>query len=230
MASQETTTKCLCPVETLTINRTNYKQYASSKPIRIATPQKTQDQELIAFNFQNNLKVNGKPVNSKIWPEMHQHAEEYKDYLKRLAKTEKDLFNLYFNEVNIENNAKIVEKFLADLRQTIYQSDYSPNDFCTRDESRKLLKMLPRLNMKYEETTNLIHYGRLQNMLQKYHDIVYVIKDTLYKDEKLLKSELRSIYRLCGRSTYCDNISLQAAKCAKPTPPGPIDRYTLRRV
>ncbi|XP_075160685.1 uncharacterized protein LOC142233573 [Haematobia irritans] len=218
--------KCICPVETNTTQHQDYKQLEATKPIEIYRKPSACDQELISGHIGNNLHVKGQGIKSKVWPEVLKNTEEYEEFLQRLKNIKADIYNLYYKCHPIDK--PIIEKMFANLSKSSYQLVFSPNHFISRNEKRYLTKapLDSLIKMKYQLTTYGSYYGRLKE-LEMFRD---ALKITLIKGDKIqLKSELKKIYR-CGRSTYNDTISKTAAIYSKKTLPGPIDRYTERRI
>ncbi|XP_013111817.1 uncharacterized protein LOC106090230 [Stomoxys calcitrans] len=216
-------TKCNCPMETTTNHQTDYKLLDKIKPIKLHHHKPSCDQELISGLIGNNLLINGKGIKSKIWPGLLNKAEEYEAYVQRLKTCRKDIYDLYYKSHTIDN--RLLEKMAKNLSKSCYQLVFSPDDFVSL---RNHAKDFATVNsMKYKETTYDNFYSCIKEM-EMFQ--VPFRKDLMINKERLeLKNELRKIYR-CGRSTYNDAISKPAAIGAKPTLPGPIDRYTLRRI
>lgn len=218
--------ECKCPVATETTTGSHYQQHSKSKPINLVKPNPPNDQELISQYDRNNLRVNGKMIKPKTWPHILDNAEEYKDFLKRLECCKKQIFEKYFQDPPIQ--LEVIEEMLRKQMKSAYQLVYSPDEFMPRKESRRLAKLADYpTNMKYELTTYRTYFNRVIEM-DRFKDIFYKV-ERKQENKNILKNDLRRIHR-CGRTTYLDQLATPGKMHAKPTAPGPIDRYTLRRV
>ncbi|XP_073818573.1 uncharacterized protein [Musca autumnalis] len=220
-----TSNNCSCPMATTTTYHEQYQQFEKTKPIKIHPKPMALDQELISGHMGNYLRHSGLPRNSKVWPEMLTEAEEYKDFLGRLEKCRNDIFQLYFKSPPVDQ--QIIENMFKSQTKSVYASIFSPNEFMPLKESLRAKKLgCGDIKIEYHETTYNTFYGRLKE-LEQFRDLLYA---TIVNRERLdLKQELRHIYK-CGHSTYNETISKPAAIYARHTLPGPIDRYTMRRI
>uniref|UniRef100_A0A1A9VIY5 Uncharacterized protein n=1 Tax=Glossina austeni TaxID=7395 RepID=A0A1A9VIY5_GLOAU len=218
--------KCECPVATETTTGSHYQQHSKLKPINLGKPNPPNDQELISQYDRNNLRVNGKMIKPKTWPHILDNAEEYKDFLKRLECCKKKIFEKYFQDPPIQ--PEVIEEMLRKQTKSTYQLVYSPDEFMPRKESRRVAKLADYpTNMKYELTTYRTYFNRVTEM-DRFKDIFYKV-ERKQENKNILKNDLRRIHR-CGRTTYLDQLATPGKIYAKPTAPGPIDRYTLRRI
>uniref|UniRef100_A0A1B0BUL7 Uncharacterized protein n=1 Tax=Glossina palpalis gambiensis TaxID=67801 RepID=A0A1B0BUL7_9MUSC len=218
--------KCKCPVATDTTTGSQYQQHSKLKPRNLVKPIPPNDQELISQYDRNNLQVNGKMIKTKTWPHILDNAEEYKDFLKRLECCDKKIFEKYFQDPPVQ--LEVIEEMLRKQMKSVYQLVYSPDEFMPRKESRRFAKLADYpTNMKYELTTYRVYFNRVTEM-DRFKDIFYKVEKK-QENKDILKNDLRRIHR-CGRSTYLDQLATPGKMHAKPTPPGPIDRYTLRRI
>ncbi|KAI8129930.1 hypothetical protein FF38_07865 [Lucilia cuprina] len=223
--SNKTEKICSCPVETTTTHREHFLPYGKiTMPIR-AKLQKPCDIELISGHIANNLQWNNQQIKSKIWPEMQLNAENYEDFLKRFKYCKKDLFKLYFESPKTDK--KIIDEIFKNINKTSYQVVFSPKVFTPSTEKRRFAKLEKQpVRMKYEETTYRTYFERIKE-LENFKEIW---QGVALKENKLeLKNDLKEILH-CGRTTYHDEILLLGKLYTKPTMPGPIDRYALRRI
>lgn len=182
------------------------------------------DQEHISGYYRNYLLVNGLPTKSKVWPDLLKETEEYEVFLQRLENCRSSIFNIYFKYPPTDKS--LLEKMFRNLSKSSYQLIFSPDIFKSRKETRFFAKANRINDMKYHETMYRTFYSRLQEL----EEFRVALKAVTVKENNIqLKNELKNIYR-CGRSTYNDTISKMAAMYAEKTLPGPIDRYTLRRI
>ncbi|XP_037810938.1 uncharacterized protein LOC119603115 [Lucilia sericata] len=224
--SNKTEKICSCPVETTTTYHEHFLPYEKiTTPIR-AKLKKPCDIELISGHIGNNLQWNNKQIKSKIWPEMLLNAENYEDFLKRFKYCKKDLFELYFKSTKPEK--KNIEEMFENFNKTSYQLVFSPEVFTPSTEKRRFAKLEKQpVRMKYEETTYRTYFVRNKKEFENFKQIWQGVPFKENKDE--LKNDLKNILH-CGRTTYHDEMSLLGKLYKKPTMPGPIDRYTLRRI
>lgn len=204
----------------------HFIQYGKVKRVQLAKPTRSHDQELISGHFPNNLQVNGKLLKTKTWPNMLPHTEDYQHFLKRFECCWNDIYKMYYACPPVAQN--VIDSMLKNLYKTVYQMSYSPNTFLSRNELRRSVFRNKEPNtIKFEETTYRFYCNQILK-LENFRDLVRTVyKNRDNKDE--LKARLRKIYR-CGRSTYHDTLSVPAKILAKPTLPGPLDRYALRKV
>lgn len=220
--------ECICPVAQTTLYRDTYHSYGKGHRPPQAQPRKPVDQELISGYYRNNLRLRGKQLQTKTWPNILPLAEEYENYLNRLACCRDDIYRRTFICPPVRMD--IMEDIFKELSQTIYQTDYSPNSFAPRKERSRLKKLLEGadVNLKYEETTYRTYYNRI-NELTQFYDLFYNTERIHRVSFEDYKNKLKKLYRI-GRTTYHDNYEVPGRIFAKPTPPTPIDRYTLRRI
>ena len=211
----------ICPDYLTTVYMQEYKKkpYMCSRKLQL---KEQRDFDLMGNSFQNNLRVNGNMIKSKVWPKTMLHAQEYEDYLKCLQACKKELHYMCFHCPNVR--IQYIEDMLDDLAKTVYQHCYSPSVFESIWEKRRLGK-LPPTNMKFYPTTYRTYYNRLLE-LESFKEVLYgkVIKDSSrrqtlpYMDYKFSKT------------TYVAEISIPAEKYKLKSLEAPIDQYTLRRI
>lgn len=191
---------------------------------KLPTVMDSTDIELLSGHFRSTLRFNGKPVESKTWWKEFPYAENYDDFLKRLENNNKQVFNACFQTSSIDK--EIVEAMLRNADKTTYQLSYSSDVFNPRTEKRRFAKLKNQVdNFQYEETTYRTYFKPLQNI--KTFKKLQNIGST--ENKMTLSNNLKQFTR-CNRSTYHDEIAMLGKLFAKPTLPGPIDRYSLRKV
>lgn len=221
--------ECSCPVLHRTHYKDNYPNYGNTKRITKAEPRKPVDQELVSGYYRDNLRVRGKNLGTKTWPNILPMAEEYEHYLQRLACCKSDIYKRIF--ITPPVRVDIIEDIFKDNKQTIYQTDYSPNDFHSRKEGSQCKKGADdstSTNLKYEETTYRTYYNRITELTQ-FYDLFYDTKPVVRPSFEDYKNKLKKLYR-SGITMYHTNYDIPVKIFGKPTPPAPIDRYTLRRL
>ncbi|XP_037946850.1 uncharacterized protein LOC119678852 [Teleopsis dalmanni] len=217
----------LCCPNLLSVTREDFQLKEETKKY-VPAPKITQeDASLISGQCFNNLKVNGVQKPSKLYPEITLDIEEYKDFLIRLEYCKKKIYNMYFKCPNVES--EIIEKLLRDLEKTTYQVDFSPNIYEPRSSYKRVMKYSTNgLGPKGNDTIYRTYYHRLKD-LEQFAEYLHAV---MVKDNsRLMRAKLNRLY-VTGRSTYYDQICVPGLEIAKQhvTRPGPIDRYTERKV
>lgn len=200
--------QCVCPVEATTTNQIYFRRYDQYKMLLNAKKPKS---------FQQFKK--------EVWSSLFLNSEEYVDFLKWLKSSKKKIYDRYFELALVDKN--VTDKMLTNLNRTTYQMVFSPDIFVPRSEKRRFEKLEKHaLPNQYEETTYRTYFNHikvLDDFRSEFHE--FLQKDNMEK----FKKEWKTI-KYCNRSTYNDEISALGKIYAKPTLPGPIDRYTLRKI
>ncbi|XP_055853288.1 uncharacterized protein LOC129917011 [Episyrphus balteatus] len=187
------------------------------------------DPNLMSGHFANNISINrpSRRYNDKY----DTQQEAYQDYLKKLEQTKPQLFKIYFNSSDI--NIDLIKNQMEDLKQSTYQSFYSPNEF----HSRK--KKLHGIDSKFVAQGSHKESTTYDNYFNKIEEFKKIFNNSNENDKKetsefseekyknIMYKYLPTYYsKICEPALRHRNILLENGKAKE----SPLDRYTLRRL